>query len=112
MRPGGSSALAISSRSASRLLTTADDDDGCVPGEFKNNWHQHHDASRPRRPNTATCQRQFRSHAFVKALREAKLTGSVGRVGACGDNAAMESFFALLQHVDGARKLNGFGGEK
>ena len=24
-------------------------------------------------------------------------TGSMGRVGACGDNAAMESFFALLQ---------------
>ena len=27
----------------------------------------------------------------------AGLTGSMGRVGACGDNAAMESFFALLQ---------------
>jgi transposase InsO family protein len=40
---------------------------------------------------------QFRSNAFVKVLREAKLTGSMGRVGACGDNAAMESFFALLQ---------------
>jgi putative transposase len=25
------------------------------------------------------------------------LQGSMGRVGACGDNAAMESFFALLQ---------------
>lgn len=25
------------------------------------------------------------------------MTGSMGRVGACGDNAAMESFFALLQ---------------
>jgi putative transposase len=25
------------------------------------------------------------------------LTGSMGRVGACGDNAAMESFFSLLQ---------------
>ncbi|TSD93617.1 transposase, partial [Skermania sp. ID1734] len=25
------------------------------------------------------------------------LHGSMGRVGACGDNAAMESFFALLQ---------------
>jgi transposase InsO family protein len=33
----------------------------------------------------------------VKVLREAKLVGSMGRVGACGDNAAMESFFALLQ---------------
>jgi putative transposase len=26
------------------------------------------------------------------------LVGSMGRVGACGDNAAMESFFALLQN--------------
>ncbi|MGH8883118.1 MAG: integrase core domain-containing protein, partial [Stackebrandtia sp.] len=26
------------------------------------------------------------------------LTGSMGRVGAAGDNAAMESFFALLQN--------------
>jgi hypothetical protein len=40
---------------------------------------------------------QFRSHKFVRALRRHGLTGSMGRVGACGDNAAMESFFALLQ---------------
>jgi transposase InsO family protein len=40
---------------------------------------------------------QFRSHAFVRALRTHQLVGSMGRVGACGDNAAMESFFALLQ---------------
>jgi putative transposase len=40
---------------------------------------------------------QFRSAAYVATLRTAGLTGSMGRVGACGDNAAMESFFALLQ---------------
>jgi putative transposase len=40
---------------------------------------------------------QFRSHAYVRTLRENGLSGSMGRVGACGDNAAMESFFALLQ---------------
>jgi putative transposase len=40
---------------------------------------------------------QFRSHAFVRALRAAGLQGSMGRVGACADNAAMESFFSLLQ---------------
>jgi putative transposase len=40
---------------------------------------------------------QFRSHAFVRTLRTNGLIGSMGRVGACGDNAAMESFFALLQ---------------
>lgn len=40
---------------------------------------------------------QFRSRRFVHALSAAGLTGSMGRVGAAGDNAAMESFFALLQ---------------
>jgi putative transposase len=40
---------------------------------------------------------QFRSHAFTRALREHGLVGSMGRVGACADNAAMESFFSLLQ---------------
>jgi transposase InsO family protein len=40
---------------------------------------------------------QFRSHAFLRVLRDNALIGSMGRVGACGDNAAMESFFALLQ---------------
>jgi putative transposase len=40
---------------------------------------------------------QFRSRKFVKALHRNGLRGSMGRVGACADNAAMESFFALLQ---------------
>jgi putative transposase len=40
---------------------------------------------------------QFRSRKFVEALKRHALTGSMGRVGAAGDNAAMESFFALLQ---------------
>lgn len=40
---------------------------------------------------------QFRSRKFVHTLHTASLAGSMGRVGACGDNAAMESFFALLQ---------------
>jgi putative transposase len=40
---------------------------------------------------------QFRSHAYVHELRVAGLVGSMGRVGACADNAAMESFFSLLQ---------------
>jgi putative transposase len=40
---------------------------------------------------------QFRSHAFVQTLSRHQLCGSMGRVGACADNAAMESFFALLQ---------------
>ena len=30
-------------------------------------------------------------------LKNNGITGSMGRVGACGDNAAMESFWALLQ---------------
>ncbi|GAA1610726.1 hypothetical protein GCM10009789_76320 [Kribbella sancticallisti] len=40
---------------------------------------------------------QFRSKKFVRVLKAHQLRGSMGRVGACGDNAAMESFFALLQ---------------
>jgi transposase InsO family protein len=40
---------------------------------------------------------QFRSHRFVKEIARHGMIGSMGRVGACGDNAAMESFFALLQ---------------
>jgi len=40
---------------------------------------------------------QFRSRAFRAVLKSAKLTGSIGRVASAGDNAAMESFFALLQ---------------
>ncbi len=40
---------------------------------------------------------QFRAHVYVRALRAADLHGSMGRVGAAADNAAMESFFSLLQ---------------
>jgi len=40
---------------------------------------------------------QFRSRKFVSALARHALLGSMGKVGAAGDNAAMESFFALLQ---------------
>ena len=40
---------------------------------------------------------QFRSRKFVRQLGHHDMVGSMGRVGACGDNAAMESFFALLQ---------------
>jgi transposase InsO family protein len=41
---------------------------------------------------------QFRSRKFVRALNRHGLVGSMGRVGAAGDNAAMESFFGLLQN--------------
>jgi putative transposase len=40
---------------------------------------------------------QFRARAFRAVLKAAGLNGSMGRVAAAGDNAAMESFFALLQ---------------
>lgn len=40
---------------------------------------------------------QFGSRDWIRTLRDAGLSGSMGRVGACGDNAAMESFFSLLQ---------------
>jgi transposase InsO family protein len=40
---------------------------------------------------------QFRSKKVVRILKNNGLRGSMGRVAAAGDNAAMESFFALLQ---------------
>jgi putative transposase len=40
---------------------------------------------------------QFRARAFRAVLRTAGLHGSKGRVASAGDNAAMESFHALLQ---------------
>ena len=40
---------------------------------------------------------QFRSRKFLAALRRHDLRGSMGQVASAGDNAAMESFFALLQ---------------
>ncbi|MGP5641707.1 IS3 family transposase [Brachybacterium tyrofermentans] len=56
-----------------------------------------------RRRNAAGCivhsdrGSQFRSRKFVHALNGHHLIGSMGQVGAAGDNAAMESFFSLLQ---------------
>jgi hypothetical protein len=40
---------------------------------------------------------QFRSKNVVRLLENNGLRGSMGRVGSSGDNAAMESFFSLLQ---------------
>ena len=40
---------------------------------------------------------QFRARRFRAVLTANGLTGSMGRVASAGDNAAMESFFALLQ---------------
>ncbi len=40
---------------------------------------------------------QFRSRKFLRALGRHHLVGSMGQVGSAGDNAAMESFFSLLQ---------------
>jgi putative transposase len=40
---------------------------------------------------------QFRARKLQRALNHQHMVGSMGRVGAAGDNAAMESFFSLLQ---------------
>jgi transposase InsO family protein len=40
---------------------------------------------------------QFRVRKLVHRLKRHDMVGSMGRVGAVGDNAAMESFFSLLQ---------------
>ena len=40
---------------------------------------------------------QFRSRAMARELRRHDMVGSMGRVGAAGGNAAMKSFWSLLQ---------------
>jgi putative transposase len=40
---------------------------------------------------------QFRSRKMHRALARHRMVGSMGNVGTCADNAAMESFFSLLQ---------------
>lgn len=40
---------------------------------------------------------QFRSRAMARELRRHDMVGSMGRVGAAGDNAAMENFWSLVQ---------------
>lgn len=56
-----------------------------------------------RRGNVAGCVlhtdrgSQFRARKLQHALNRHRMVGSMGRVGAAGDNAAMESFFSLLQ---------------
>lgn len=40
---------------------------------------------------------QFRSRKVHRALERHHMVGSMGQVGSAGDNAAMESFFSLLQ---------------
>ncbi len=41
---------------------------------------------------------QFRSRKLAQSLFAHRITGSMGQVGSAGDNAAMESFFSLLQN--------------
>jgi putative transposase len=40
---------------------------------------------------------QFRSRKVHRSLAHHRMVGSMGQVGSAGDNAAMESFFSLLQ---------------
>lgn len=54
-----------------------------------------------RSPDSTICHSdrgsQFRSRKVVKLIKNNGMQGSMGRVGAAGDNASMESFFSLLQ---------------
>jgi len=54
-----------------------------------------------RSPDGTTCHSdrgsQFRSKKVIRILKNNGLKGSMGRVASAGDNAAMESFFSLLQ---------------
>lgn len=54
-----------------------------------------------RSPDSAICHSdrgsQFRSKKVIRLLKNNGLKGSMGRVGAAGDNASIEAFFSLLQ---------------
>ena len=105
----------ISESCLARWLQIADRDDGTASSspatvdgsleaenrELRQRTKQLEHAVLRRRPSATIVHSdrgsQFRSHAFVQTLRAHGLHGSMGRVGACADNAAMESFFSLLQ---------------
>ena len=54
---------------------------------------------------------QFRSRRFLKALKRHGLTGSMGRVGACGDNAAMEMLLSVSSgHRSGLKETEEVSG--
>jgi transposase InsO family protein len=61
-----------------------------------------HSAITLRRPEGTICHSdrgsQFRSRAFTRTLKNNGLRGSMGRVGAAGDNARIDSFYSLLQN--------------
>jgi transposase InsO family protein len=42
---------------------------------------------------------QFRARKVKRALAHHRMVGSMGQVGSAADNAAMESFFSLLQKI-------------
>ena len=62
------------------------------------------DSAAARRSNIAGCVlhsdrgSQFRARRVTRTLKRHDTVGSIDRVGAAGDNAAMESFLALLQN--------------
>ena len=75
----------------------------CMDSRMKSGWRHRTENAVARRGEVAGCilhtdrGSQFRSRKFVHALGRHDMVGSMGRVGAAGDNAAMESFFSLLQ---------------
>ena len=73
--------------------------DSRMPAELAVKALDHAVALRGRHATTVHTDRgsQFRANKFVARLKRYGLQGSMGRVGACGDNAAMESFNSLLQ---------------
>ncbi|ONI62855.1 transposase [Microbacterium sp. CSI-V] len=75
----------IDSRMKSRLVVTAIDNAAALRGDVAG-CVVHSDRGS-----------QFRSRKAIHALARHRMVGSMGRVGAAGDNAAMESFFSLLQ---------------
>ncbi len=75
----------INSRMKSRLVVNALNNAAALGGDFAG-CIVHSDRGS-----------QFRSRKALRALTHHGMVGSMGRVGAAGDNTAMEKFFSLLQ---------------
>ena len=86
----------ISESCLHRWMRRADIDDGVRPGVTSQETAEGRELKR--RVRVLEQENEILRRAAVNSTGQRnKLRGSMGRVGACADNAAMESFFSLLQ---------------
>src|SRR5258708_32055898 len=82
MSPGGTTACAISWHNAPRLSGDASEGESFGGFERRKSWHQHHEGSSPRRPNTAT-RSLHRSAVAGSTCMDTASTIGADQTGAC-----------------------------